>query len=221
MLAWIRQRGKVHESDHRTARVIIREMGPLLDFNVPWRHSTVNGLHHRQDARRLLPETGDLSSCTRSQREEMPTFGGNPRTLGKTRRSGRAYHESHRPLSSLNSWTWNSDLKPVRISYTHTPGQHVSRCLPAVNLDFNRYAARLFTAPFRQQGEHKRYETLCESPEKPDALSFLCLERALGNLIFPRTCGRENSETKGSNDEFRSLFLSRSSNSQPWLWFEQ
>lgn len=27
--------GKVHETDHRIAHVIIREMGPLLDFNIP------------------------------------------------------------------------------------------------------------------------------------------------------------------------------------------
>lgn len=59
--------GKVHETDHRIAHVIIREMGPLLDFNIPRRHSTVNGLHHRQDAWLLLPETQDLSSFTWSQ----------------------------------------------------------------------------------------------------------------------------------------------------------
>lgn len=70
--------GKVHETDHRIAHVIIREMGPLLDFNIPRRHSAVNGLHHRQDAWRLLPETQDLSSFTWSQREEMPTISGNP-----------------------------------------------------------------------------------------------------------------------------------------------
>lgn len=70
----------------------------------------------------------------------------------------------------------------------------------------------------------------CVSLQKNHMFSFLCVlrefERVLGNLIFPRTYGSENSETKRSNDEFLALsFLAFSVKlsklAHLWLMFEQ
>lgn len=83
-----------HGIDYGRVHEIIMQMGPLLDFNIPWQRSTVNGLHQQ-----LLPEKAGF--IPRFHRQ-MKT--GNASNQWESRKEGLRGKEMKRQIWYGRAW---------------------------------------------------------------------------------------------------------------------